>query len=421
MVDGNFLKVVAISEKYKLFHITTSHLGMVSVGAGAKRHSEDETLVQESDMKKPRVQQGDSQGQAGEGQGAGKLTANEELKVRIKKYLEENRSLKYIDVEKMSHSLHDKYPDYRRKKLKVFKNQVEFAFKSLTDEMVAKKKDKKKNTKADEKLVIEEIRVEEDDEDETTVKGTSMNSRLSSLYSDQKSQNGAAEATEAAASIDNDDCQVIDDDVIDEQNETNEAQPQYSETTTLQQSLSEFEKTKNKIKEFSEKFEQQLESSQGRRAKTPSKSLSAYLNNSKSIENSFNPSSPVCNNSYEDMLLASTERRTMSPIHSVSKSPVKSLSSKSNKRPEPVEEISINDDEIENAIINQKSTSKKKATDTTSSSVKKRKKLEVSVTSSSLTFADFGGNEEVLRNICKLLVHLKHPEVFMKLGVTPLR
>ena len=419
MVDGSFLNVVSISEKYKSYHITTSHLGMVSAGAGAKRHSEDETLVQESDMKKPRVQQGDSQ--AGEGQGAGKLTANEELKVRIKKYLEENRSLKYIDVEKMSHSLHDKYPDYRRKKLKVFKNQVEFAFKSLTDEMVAKKKDKKKNMKADEKLVIEEIRVEEDDEDETTVKGTSMNSRLSSLYSDQKSQNGTSEATEAAASIDNDDCQVIDDDVIDEQNETNEAQPQYSETTMHQQSLSEFEKTKNKIKEFSEKFEQQLESSQGRRAKTPSKSLSAYLNNSKSIENSFNPSSPVCNNSYEDMLVASTERQTMSPIHSVSKSPVKSLSSKSNKRPEPVEEISINDDEIENAIINQKSTSKKKATDSTSSSVKKRKKLEVSVTSSSLTFADFGGNEEVLRNICKLLVHLKHPEVFMKLGVTPPR
>ena len=83
--------------------------------------------------------------------------------------------------------------------------------------------------------------------------------------------------------------------------------------------------------------------------------------------------------------------------------------------------ISITDDDIENAIINQKSTSKKKATDSTSSSVKKRKKLEVSVTSSSLTFADFGGNEEVLRNICKLLVHLKHPEVFMKLGVTPPR
>ena len=89
MVDGNFLNVVAISEKYKSYHITTSHLGMVSAGAGAKRHSEDEALVQESDMKKPRVQQGDSQG--GEGQGAGKLTANEELKVRIKKYLEENR------------------------------------------------------------------------------------------------------------------------------------------------------------------------------------------------------------------------------------------------------------------------------------------------------------------------------------------
>merc|ERR1719189_2458015 len=86
-----------------------------------------------------------------------------------------------------------------------------------------------------------------------------------------------------------------------------------------------------------------------------------------------------------------------------------------------IEEVSLDDDEI-NAAIKEKVLMKKMSSETlSSSSGKKRKKLEVSVTSSSLTFADFGGNEEVLRNICKLLVHLKHPEVFMKLGVTPPR
>ena len=43
------------------------------------------------------------------------------------------------------------------------------------------------------------------------------------------------------------------------------------------------------------------------------------------------------------------------------------------------------------------------------------------MSSSSVTFADFGGNEGVLVNIAKLLVHLKHPEVYQKLGVTPPR
>ena len=47
-----------------------------------------------------------------------------EMTRRIKKYLEENRSQKFIDVDKMSASLHATYPDYGRKKQAVFKVQV---------------------------------------------------------------------------------------------------------------------------------------------------------------------------------------------------------------------------------------------------------------------------------------------------------
>ena len=86
-----------------------------------------------------------------------------------------------------------------------------------------------------------------------------------------------------------------------------------------------------------------------------------------------------------------------------------------------IEEVSLDDDEI-NAAIKEKVLMKKISSETlSSSSGKKRKKLEVSVTTSSVSFDDFGGNEDVLKNICKLLVHLKHPEVYKKLGVTPPR
>merc|ERR550519_257051 len=54
---------------------------------------------------------------------------------------------------------------------------------------------------------------------------------------------------------------------------------------------------------------------------------------------------------------------------------------------------------------------------------KRRKKEEtpVALQESSVTFSDFGGNDAMLCEVCKLLVHLKHPEVYLKLGVTPPR
>ncbi|XP_069117406.1 nuclear valosin-containing protein-like [Argopecten irradians] len=53
------------------------------------------------------------------------------------------------------------------------------------------------------------------------------------------------------------------------------------------------------------------------------------------------------------------------------------------------------------------------------SHMKKKKGPEVQT--STTTFADFGGNEECLMEVCKLLVHMKHPEVYQQLGVTPPR
>ena len=50
---------------------------------------------------------------------------------------------------------------------------------------------------------------------------------------------------------------------------------------------------------------------------------------------------------------------------------------------------------------------------------KRRKKdaSPVALQESTSTFADFGGNDAMLCEVCKLLVHLKHPEVYLKLGV----
>eukprot|EP00092_Neocalanus_flemingeri_P077611 GFUD01096415.1.p1 GENE.GFUD01096415.1~~GFUD01096415.1.p1 ORF type:complete len:136 (+),score=44.57 GFUD01096415.1:171-578(+) len=125
---------------------------------GRKRESSDIELEENlAEMKKPKV--------AGEGESPATVSSQgtDELKTRIKKYLEENRNLKYIDIEQMSQSLHDAYPEYRRKKLKVFKGQVDGAFKSLTEVLanknsVKKNKKLKKNDKSASEKQVEEIR-----------------------------------------------------------------------------------------------------------------------------------------------------------------------------------------------------------------------------------------------------------------------
>ena len=76
--------------------------------------------------------------------------------------MKENKSLKYVEVEKMAKTLHECYPEYKRRKFKVFKSQVDTAFKICCEEMASKRKEKKKNNysvaSASKSSSVEEIR-----------------------------------------------------------------------------------------------------------------------------------------------------------------------------------------------------------------------------------------------------------------------
>ncbi|XP_011161117.1 nuclear valosin-containing protein-like isoform X2 [Solenopsis invicta] len=45
----------------------------------------------------------------------------------------------------------------------------------------------------------------------------------------------------------------------------------------------------------------------------------------------------------------------------------------------------------------------------------------VPIMESKITFSDVGGNDKVLKIVCKLLAHMKHPEIFKRLGISPPR
>ncbi|KAG5331333.1 NVL protein, partial [Acromyrmex charruanus] len=45
----------------------------------------------------------------------------------------------------------------------------------------------------------------------------------------------------------------------------------------------------------------------------------------------------------------------------------------------------------------------------------------IPITESKITFSDVGGSDKVLKSVCKLLAHMKHPEIFKQLGISPPR
>ncbi|KAM3863406.1 nuclear valosin-containing protein-like [Diretmus argenteus] len=51
----------------------------------------------------------------------------------------------------------------------------------------------------------------------------------------------------------------------------------------------------------------------------------------------------------------------------------------------------------------------------------KKEKTSFEVQYSTLKFEDVGGNEETLTEVCKLLMHMRHPEVYQHLGLVPPR
>lgn len=57
-----------------------------------------------------------------------------------------------------------------------------------------------------------------------------------------------------------------------------------------------------------------------------------------------------------------------------------------------------------------------------SSSSKSRKyKKEITPSSSVLSFKDVGGMEKILKELCELLLHVKHPEIYKHIGLPPPR
>ena len=322
---------------------------------------------------------------------------------------QENKSLKYVDVELMARNFYEIYPEYKRRKFKVFKSQIDTAFRICCDEMTSKRKEKKRNSSSHNSGASSSkssaTSFEESPEDDTSVRG-SMNDRLSNMYNSPR-------RSKSNENVDDDDdvCEVIEEKTTLPSASSGENLVSSSSSKDTEDNITDFEKTKLKLKELKSKQESSVKTS-----RTPSRNLSAFM--AKPGVTLADSEEDLSINNGKDSAVGTESNGVSLPSKKINKS---GKATSENKRKEPSEFETLGDDpevssQITNAITEK--VTKKKLND---SSGKKRKKLEVAVGTSNKTFADFGGDEEVLTNIVKLLVHLKHPEVYRQLGVTPPR
>lgn len=70
--------------------------------------------------------------------------------------------------------------------------------------------------------------------------------------------------------------------------------------------------------------------------------------------------------------------------------------------------ITLANNNQQNAVVN-------------SSSKSRKYKKEICPSSSVLSFKDVGGMEKILKELCELLLHVKHPEIYKHIGLPPPR
>lgn len=61
---------------------------------------------------------------------------------------------------------------------------------------------------------------------------------------------------------------------------------------------------------------------------------------------------------------------------------------------------------------------KKRKSDAISSTTNKKKKEIITTQESKVTFKDIAGIDDVLEEVCKLLLHIQHPEVYKQIGIS---
>ncbi|XP_034254732.1 nuclear valosin-containing protein-like [Thrips palmi] len=281
---------------------------------------------------------------------------------RVKQYLEENKDKVYVDIDDMVTALQRKYREYGKKKRMAFKSIVEKAF-SVVLKNYSLNDDELQNALGSESS--SDMEIESDDEVDLIVDtNNSSNDQIVNMYLQQQPQKSIRKHNNEGAK------ELID---------------------------------------ISSDDEDQVPAKRSKQADTTS-------NSEPIVPLPQIPQSPKTTNGHatpkevavtRDVTITAVPPATVAPVvastvPSVAPSVTPSVVPERPKRKRPVADGGAS------------------STPSLNGDVSKRRK-DFPVTRPCCSFKDVGGSTKVLQEVCKLLVHLQHPEIFEQIGVTPPR
>ncbi|XP_020709562.2 nuclear valosin-containing protein-like isoform X2 [Athalia rosae] len=286
---------------------------------------------------------------------------------RVYSYLLDNEDKTYIDVNEIADQLQKNYRQYRTKKRSAFRAVVRRAYNEIVDSL-SKKLDGSRDD-----LWNEE---DEDDEDEVDlerdVPNDILNSQLLKMYKKNlDGQNGNSS-----------DKELIDISSDDEQSKTEE--------TSFERAKHSKECQYDEDPIDSKKIKATMESKGSEELKEANESSDSYKEVKKNLIHS--------------------KQQLSSIPRSISSVSDQATPSTSIERP-------LESPKTERVSKKRKIESDSRGGAEAATPAKKKR----DISEPKVRFADIGGNTKVLEEVCKLLIHMKHPEVFKQLGISPPR
>ncbi|KAF7988070.1 hypothetical protein HCN44_007564 [Aphidius gifuensis] len=296
---------------------------------------------------------------------------------RVKEYLVQNEDKVYIDVAEMAVSLKKQYSrDYKNRKDDVFKELVRRAYDAITESF-------SRNSDVDDIDDIDDIDDEENDEEEDVEVEIQSDSEMPSNDLSDRLMREYKKTLNDLTAKNGSDKELIDISSDDDNDNDNNS------TTVIESTPN------NKIKQM----------------KNHEISLSAKSPLTRINHNCLNPK------------IKASSTKTFTPDVKAREATV--FSSNNAK---------VNDKVINDNTDKCKKRSRDKSADSTGGGpiLKKKKEIGTPSLSSSSSFAitpqekkykfcDIGINDNVLDSLCRLLLHIKHPELFKQIGSTPPR
>lgn len=314
---------------------------------------------------------------------------------RVKQYLEENVHQTYVDVGVMARELQDRYREYNRRKTVPFRMLVEQAYKTVLHSYGLDSNPSSDN----EEEGNSDLEVMEDGSGGGGRNANHMNDTLTNMYMNNKSKPGGSAGAAAGGAPSGNDGDAIDisSDEDDEGGNSRDKDKAVSTTSSDRMKVIETQIASNK----------HITVTKVTRADKPRSGDEAVDSSNGSTNGPRRPADQVSLHQAKRRRLDQPQNSEVSNSNSNPLLPYPAIvpASARNTEKQPSQAV--------------KPASQKDSGAAPPRS--KRFKKEVWSKLVETTFEDVGGMDKILRDLCELLLHVKHPEVYRHIGLPPPR